>query len=171
MWRRLLMSWGGGSALGGRNKTWLAPSRSPFRGQPVSGDDLPMTLYHLTPEGPGVTLSYQLESRLRRGRREDEWHGEREEEEKNGAREEGRHKEALGGVKMENKTVGMRFDWAPGLPLLHKMADEKMCFYSSKARPDGRFLSLPLPFPLSLSPWPLSSCPQVGWKVDYIISI
>lgn len=34
----------------------MAPSRSPFRGQPVSRDDLPMTLYHLTPEGLRVTL-------------------------------------------------------------------------------------------------------------------
>lgn len=31
----------------------LAPFGCPFRGRPVSGDDPPMTLYHLTPEGPG----------------------------------------------------------------------------------------------------------------------
>lgn len=30
----------------------MATSRHPFRGQPVSRDDLPMTLYHLTSEGP-----------------------------------------------------------------------------------------------------------------------
>ena len=55
-----------------------------------------MTLYHLTPEGPRVALSYQLESRRCRGRgktndsdRERERERERErdeEEEKNGVR-------------------------------------------------------------------------------------
>lgn len=85
------------------------------------------------------SVSYQW-----RGRREEKWQKAMEEEEKNGARVEGRHaeglgREALGGVKMKNKTVGMRFDWAPGLPLLHKMAYEKMCFYSGKASAECRF--------------------------------
>lgn len=76
----------------------MAPSRSPFRGQPVSRDELPMTLYHLTPEGPWVTLSYQLEGRQRRkgGKTNDTEKG-RVEEEKNGTRGKRRHTEGLYG--------------------------------------------------------------------------
>lgn len=57
---------------GGGCQIRLAPFGCPFRGRPVSSDDLPMTLYHLTPEGSGVILSYQPGSRRRRGRMDDE---------------------------------------------------------------------------------------------------
>lgn len=74
------MNWGGwdgrGRALtpggGGGRCGRLAPLRRPFRGRPVSRDDLPMTLYRLTPEGSEVILSYQPGSRRCRGRMDDE---------------------------------------------------------------------------------------------------
>lgn len=62
-----LETWGGGGRC-----SRLAPHRRPFRGRPVSRDDLPMTLYHLTPEGSEVILSYQPGSRRSRGRMDDE---------------------------------------------------------------------------------------------------
>lgn len=113
----------------------------------------------MTCQWPCITWPLRAQGSLSRiswraGSRGAEWKTndtEREEEEKNGVRVEGRHteglcREALGGVKMKNKTVGVRFDWAPGLSLLHKMSDEKICFYSTKASPDGRCKPTPLSF-------------------------
>lgn len=78
-----------------------------------------MTLYHLTPEGPWVTLSYQLESR-QRDRAEDGWHRERGKEGErwfNGRwkAHRGLEQTAMGGVEIKNTTVGVRFYWMPGL--------------------------------------------------------
>ena len=38
------------------------------------------------------------------------------------------------GDETNNKTVGMRFDRAPGLPFLHSMAYEKKCVFTASNR-------------------------------------
>lgn len=57
-----------------------------------------MTLYHLTPEGSGVILSYQPASRRYRGRMEDESREEREEK----MAGKGRNTEGVGGDALTN---------------------------------------------------------------------
>lgn len=81
----------------------------------MSRDDLPMTLFHLTPEGPpgpslisvGEQAAERQEGRrmtLSEGRAGEEWCEGRGEAHRRFERG------ALGGVKMKNKTVGVRFD-------------------------------------------------------------
>lgn len=170
MWHRLLMSKGGDLPWGaGTRSDWLLPEVL----LEVSQSAQMNWKWPCITWPPGIQGSLSHISWKRSGRREDEW----EEEEKNGAREKGRHTGLRGKApaKMKNNTVGVRFDWAPGCPRLYKKADERNCICSGKNSPDGPFiplLSLFIPYNLLFSSCPLPRCPQgVGWKVGYIIWI